>query len=280
MMPAAFLIMFREGLEAALIVGIVASYLRRTGSGAWLPAVWVGVFLAVAMSLFLGGVLQLARAEFPQKAQEGFEAVIGLAAVAMLTSMVFWMKKAGRTIGAELRHSVDAALAGPGGRGSSWALIGMVFLAVAREGLESALFLLAILQQSPGPGAALSALAGAAAAAAVGYGFYRWGIRIDLRRFFRWTGVFILVVAAGLLAGALRSLHEAGLWNLLQTRVYDLSEWLPVSGLPGTILAGLFNYQEAPTAGEAIAYGAFLVTALVLFLRPSPPAAAATAGQR
>lgn len=271
MMLAPFLIMLREGLEAALIVGIIASYLQQTGAGAWLPTIWVGVFLAIAMSLFVGALLLFARAEFPQKAQEGFEAVVGLAAVVMLTTMVFWMKKAGRTIGAELRHSVDQALTGTSG--TAWALIGMAFFAVAREGLESVFFLLAIFQQSPGPAASLSALAGVAISALAGYAFFRWGIRIDLRRFFRWTGIFILVVAAGLLSGVLRSLHEAGLWNLLQARIYDFSEILPASGLPGTILGGLFNYQEAPTLGEALVYVAYLAITLVLFLRPAATAA-------
>ena len=280
MMLAPFLIMLREGLEAALIVGIIASYLRQTGGRAWIPAIWVGVFLAIAMSLFVGALLQFARAEFPQKAQEGFEAAIGLAAVGMLTWMVFWMKKAGRTIGAELRHSVDDALSDErvgSAAGAAWALILMSFFAVAREGLESAFFLLAIFQQSPGPGAMLSALAGILVSALAGIAFFHWGVRIDLRRFFRWTGIFILVVAAGLLAGVVRRLHEAGLWNLLQERVYDLSHTLPATSILGTILSGVFNYQESPALGEAIAYAAFLATTILLFLRPSAPVPAAGA---
>jgi high-affinity iron transporter len=180
--------------------------------------------------------------------------------------MVFWMRKAGRTIGAELRHSVDVAL--HGSRGTAWALIGMAFFAVAREGLESVFFLLAIFQQSPGPAAALSALAGTLVAVLLGFAFYYGGIRINLRKFFRWTGVFILVVAAGLLASVLRSLHEAGVWNLLQTPVFDLSEVLPLSSLPGAILSGIFNYHEAPALGEVIVYVVFLAVSLFLFLRP------------
>ena len=278
MLLAPFLIMLREGLEAALIVGIIAGYLRQTGRSAWLPAIWVGVFLAVALSLLVGAALQFASAEFPQKAQELFEAIVGLIAVVILTSMVFWMRKAGRTMGAELRHSVDTAL--QSSHGTAWALIGMAFFAVAREGLESIFFLLAIFQQSPGPAAALSALAGVAVAVALGFGLYYGGILIDLRRFFRWTGVFILLVAAGLLASVLRNLHEAGVWNLLQSHVYDLSEVLPVSSLFGAILSGVFNYHEAPALGEVIVYLVYLVTTLVLFLRPDPQSAAAPAPAR
>lgn len=272
-MLAPFLIMLREGLEAALVTGIIASYLRQTGRAEWLPAVWVGIFLAIAVSLLSGAVLLLVSAEFPQKAQEMFEAAIGLVAVAVLTSMVFWMRRAARSIKAGLHRDIDRAMGAS--RGAAWALIGMAFFAVAREGLESVFFLLAIFQQSPGPAAPLSALAGVAVAVALGFAIYYGGIRIDLRRFFRWTGVFILFVAAGLLAGALRNLHEAGVWNLLQGRVFDLSETLPVSGVVGTVLSGLLGYHDAPTLGEALVWAAFLAVTLTLFLWPERPAAAA-----
>lgn len=274
-MLAPFLIMLREGIEAALVTSIIASYLRQTGRGAWLPAVWVGIFLAVALSLFTGAALQLVSAEFPQKAQELFEAIVGSVAVVVLVSMVFWMRKAARSIKSNLHQSIDQAMGTE--RGTAWALIGMAFFAVAREGLESIFFLLAIFQQSPGPAAPLSALAGVAVATLLGFALYYGGIRIDLRRFFRWTGVFILIVAAGLLASVLRNLHEAGLWNGLQATVYDLTTALPVSSLTGTILSGIFNYHDAPTLGEAIAWVVFLAITLTLFLKPEPaPAAKAT----
>ncbi|QDL94399.1 iron transporter (plasmid) [Paroceanicella profunda] len=267
-MLAPFLIMLREGIEAALITGIVATYLRQTGRGAWLPAVWVGVLLAVAVSLFAGAGLELVQAEFPQKAQELFEAVVGLVAVGVLVSMVFWMRKAARSMRATLEASVEASFTGSSSGG--WALIGMVFFAVAREGLESVFFLMAVFEQSSGPGAALSALAGLAVAALIGFAIYVWGVRLDLRRFFRFTGVFILVVAAGLLASVLRNLHEAGLWNGLQELAWDMSDTLPVSSPGGTVLSGLFNYQPAPTLGEVAVWAVFLVVSLWLFLRPAP----------
>lgn len=265
-MLAPFLIMLREGIEAALVTGIIASYLKQTGRGAFLPVIWVGVLLAVALSLFAGAVLQLMAAEFPQKAQELFEAIIGFVAVIVLVSMVFWMRRAARSIKGELHGAIDAAMRAP--KGATWALIGMTFFAVGREGLESVFFLLAVFQQSPGTAAPVGALLGLLVAVALGYALYRGGIRLDLRRFFRWTGVFILVVAAGLAAASLRSLHEAGLWNLLQARVYDLSDTLPVSSVLGTVLSGVFNYQEAPTVGEAGLYVVFLVVTLTLFLKP------------
>ncbi|PWL18357.1 iron transporter [Falsochrobactrum shanghaiense] len=270
-MLAPFLIMLREGLEAALIVGIIASYLRQTGRGAWLPTIWVGVLLAVALSLFTGAALLLVSAEFPQKAQEAFEAVVGLVAVGILTWMVFWMRRAARSIRSGLQADIEHAMTAP--EGATWALLGMAFFAVAREGLESVFFLLAIFQQSPGPAAPLAALAGVAVSVVLGLLIYWGGVRIDLRLFFRWTAIFILFVAAGLLAGVLRNLHEAGLWNHLQTVVFDLSESLPVSGLAGTILSGLFGYDDTPTLGEVLVWGGYLATALFFFLRRHPVSA-------
>ncbi|RTQ35303.1 iron uptake transporter permease EfeU [Variovorax sp. NFACC27] len=264
-----FLIMLREGIEAALIVGIVASYLKQSGRGALMPAVWVGVLLATALSLFAGAGLQLLAAEFPQKQQELFEGVVGLIAVVMLTSMVFWMRKAARSIKGELQASIDKALS-KGADGQGWALIGMVFLAVAREGLESVFFLLAVFQQSSGWEAPVGALAGIAVSVAIGWGLYSGGVRLDLRRFFRFTGLFILLVAAGLLAGVLRKLHEGGVWNHLQTVVFDMSTTLPMDSPLGAVLSGLLGYQAAPVVGEVVVYLAFLAVSLFFFLRSAP----------
>jgi len=266
-----FLIMLREGLEAALIVGIVASYLRQTGRGQWLPAVWVGIFLAIALSLFVGAGLQFVSAEFPQKLQELFEAVVGFIAAAVLMSMVLWMRKAARNISSELRASVDAAFAQPGSK--AFGLIAMVFIAVAREGLESVFFLLATFQQSAGAGAPLGALLGVLVAVAVGYGIYAGGIRLNLKHFFRWTGVFILFVAAGIMSNSVLALHEAGVWNYAQTVVFDLSGVLPVGSPAGTLFAGILGYQDTPTISEVVAYIAFLIITLFLFLRPVTVAA-------
>lgn len=260
-----FLIMLREGIEAALIVGIVAGYLRQSGRGGLMPAVWVGVFLGVALSLLVGAGLLLTAAEFPQKQQEFFEGIVGLLAVGLLTSMVFWMRSAASQIKGDLHSGVEKALRH--GEGQGWALIGMVFLAVAREGLESVFFLLAIFQQSSAWQTPVGALAGIALAVAVGYGIYRGAVRLNLRRFFRLTGLFILLVAAGLLAGSLRKFHEAGLWNHLQQVVFDSSRVLPLDSPLGAVLSGLFGYQEAPVLGEVILYLAFLCISLALFLR-------------
>lgn len=277
-MLIAFLIMLREGIEAALIVGIVASYLSQTGRARMLPLVWSGVVLASVLCLALGVGLTLASEEFPQRQQELFEGVVAVVAAGILTSMVAWMRKAARSIKAQLHDSVDTALR-PGGSGL--ALVAMVFLAVGREGLESVFFLLAAFEQSEGPGVPAGAILGLLGAVAVGYGIYRGGVRLNLRAFFRWTGVFIVFVSAGLLASAVRAFHEAGLWNGLQDTAFDLSAALPNDSVAGTLLSGLFGYNDTPTMGEVVVYLAYLAVALALLTagqrQPAPPRRAARA---
>lgn len=272
-----FLIMVREGVEAALIVGIIAGYLKSTGREEWMPLVWVGIVAAILLCLALGIILDMVSADFPQKQQELFAAIIGLIAVFLLTSMVFWMRKAARSIKGELQHSIDEALGDHDGK--AMALVFMAFLAVAREGLESVFFLLATFQQGTGLAAPIGALAGVLVAAGIGYAIYLGTVRLNLRRFFRWTGVLILVVAAGLLAGSLRALHEAGWWNSLQQTAFDLSHVLPTDGFLGSILSGVFGYVDTPTVGEVAVYVIFLAITIPLFLLPprAPGAAASRA---
>ena len=266
-MLVAFLIMLREGIEASLIVGIIASYLAQTGRRQFLGAVWIGVGLAAAICLVIGLGLHAASAEFPQRQQEMFESIVALVAVVILTSMVFWMKSAAKSIKAHLHDRVDASM--QTSRSAALALVGMAFIAVGREGLESVFFLLAIFEQSTGYAVPIGAGLGLVGAIGVGFLIYYFGVRLDLRRFFRFTGVFIIVVAAGLLAGGLRSLHEAGVWNGLQQVVADWSNVLPQDSAVGTVLAGMFGYTDTPTLGEALIYFAYLIPALVLFFMPA-----------
>ncbi len=266
-MLVAFLIMLREGIEASLIVGIIASYLAQTGRRRYLGAVWAGVVIAAVLCAAVGVALSMASAEFPQKQQEFFETLVAIVAVGVLTSMVFWMKSAARSIKGQLHDRIDALVTT--GRSAALALIGMVFFAVGREGLESVFFLLAIFEQSTGWAVPLGACLGLVAAVGVGALIYVGGVRLNMRRFFRGTGVFIIIVAAGLLAGALRSAHEAGIWNGLQQVVADWSNVLPNDGPIGTVLAGMFGYTDTPTLGEVLVYFAYLIPALVLFFMPA-----------
>jgi len=261
-----FLIMLREGLEAALIVSLIAGYLKKTGRERWLKAVWIGVISAALLCLVLGIAINETSGEFPQKQQEMFEGIVAVLAVMILTWMVFWMRKMSRSIKAQLESAIDQALSNT--RGQGWALVGMVFFAVAREGLESVFFLLAAFQQDVGIGAPVGALLGLACAIALGMLMYYGGIRLRLEKFFKWTSLFILFVAAGLAASAIRAFHEAGLWNGFQNIAFDFSQTLSTHSLFGTLLEGLLGYQEAPSISEVAVYLIYLLPALVLFFMP------------
>ena len=277
-MLIAFLIMLREGIEAALIVGIVAGFLKQSGHSPLMPKVWLGVALAALMCLGIGYGIHSATGEIPQKEQEFVVGVIGLVAVAMLTYMILWMKKAARSMKQQLQDSVQTAL--NRGNGQGWALVGMAFLAVAREGLESVFFLLAVFQQSPTWSMPVGAVLGLLAAVVIGALIYQGGMRLNLAKFFRWTGAFLIVVAAGLVAGSLRALHEAGVWNHLQEVVFDSSKYLHEDSPLGVLLGGFFGYTDHPTQGEVLAWLLYLVPVMIWFLHGSKPAAVQRSSER
>jgi high-affinity iron transporter len=261
-----FLIMFREGLEAALIVSLIASYLKRTQRSQWLGVVWIGVILAAALCLGLGIFINETTGEFPQKQQELFEGLVAVVAVCILTYMVFWMRKVSRSVKTHLEGAIDNALSA--GKGQGWALVAMVFFAVAREGLESVFFLLAAFQQDVGVQAPIGAVLGLVCAILVGMMIYWGGIKLHLAKFFKWTSLFILFVAAGLAAGAIRAFHEAGLWNYLQDIAFNLTDVLSTHSLLGTFLEGILGYQEAPSVSEVLVYFLYLIPALIFFFMP------------
>ncbi|QHM71424.1 iron uptake transporter permease EfeU [Mixta intestinalis] len=263
-----FLIMLREGLEAALIVSLIASYLKRTRRTRWFGAMWAGVFIAAAICLALGLFINATTGEFPQKQQELFEGLVAAIAVIILTWMVFWMRKVSRNVRAQLEEAVDQALQKSGG---GWALVLMVFLAVAREGLESVFFLLAAFTQDVGIAPPLGAVLGLLSAVIIGALIYWGGVRLNLAKFFKWSSLFIIFVAAGLAAGAIRAFHEAGLWNHFQDVAFDLSTTLSTHTLSGTLLEGLLGYQEAPTVSEVAVWLLYLIPALLLFFMPARP---------
>lgn len=273
-----FLIMLREGLEAALIVSLIASYLKRTQRTRWFPAMWAGVFIAAALCLALGLFINATTGEFPQKQQELFEGIVAVIAVAILTSMVFWMRNVARNMKATLEKSVDQALQKSGGSG--FPLVLMVFLAVAREGLESVFFLLAAFTQDVGYAPPAGAVLGLLSAVVIGMLLYYGGIRLNLAHFFRWTSLFMLLVAAGLAAGAIRAFHEAGLWNHFQSTAFDFSNLLSTHSVIGTLLEGILGYQEAPSVSEVAMWLIYLVPALLLFFFPARLATGAARATR
>ncbi len=265
MIPTYFL-MLREGLEAALIVGIIAAYLARIGRRDMLPMVAGGVAAAVALSIVVGVVVVATVGRLPVVVQETLEGLAGLAAVAVLTWMLFWMRRQGRALKGELEHGVDAAL----GAGGAMALVGLAFVAVAREGLETVLFLLAVITSSgAGADTLIGGLLGLATAVGVGWAIFVGGARVNLRQFFTVTGVVLIFVAAGLVAFAVGALGEAGLIVNSGT-AYNLNGVLPDSTPLGNVLRGLFGYRSQPTPLEVVAYLLYLVPVLTLFVVGRP----------
>lgn len=206
-MFATFLIGLREGLEAALVVGILVAYLSRLGRRDVLPRLWIGVGLAIALSVALGAIFTFGAFALTFEAQEIIGGLLSLAAVAMVTWMIFWMQRAGRTLKNTLHAEIDRALAST----TLWGLVAIGFISVAREGIETTLLLWTMVQSfGNAPEALLGALLGLLTAVVLGWLLARGMLRLDLRRFFTWTGAFLIVVAAGVLAYGIHDLQEAG----------------------------------------------------------------------
>lgn len=269
MFLATFLIMLREGLEASLIISIIASYLNRTGNQQWMKYVWLGIAMAVLLCVSIGVALFVTLGEMPQRSQELFEGTVALIAVVVLTYMIFWMRKASRSLKTVLSTNIDNALNNSKGQGLM--MVVMAFFAVAREGLESLFFLFSFFEQDSSQGMALmGAVLGLVVAIMLGMAIYKGSVHLDLRQFFKYTGLLILFVAAGLLAGALKSFHEAGIWNGLQTIVFDLSDtFMSMHTVLGSVLTGLLGYNDHPTVGELVVYFAYLIPALIFFFKPA-----------
>ncbi len=264
MLPT-FIIGLREGVEAALIVGIIAAFLHQEGRRDALRQVWVGVGIAVAICVAIGVGLDVLNGQLPQRQQEMLETVIGLAAVGIVTFMIVWMRKHARMIKSELHESAASALRS----GSAWALIGMAFFAVLREGIETAVFLLAVFQNASDPtSAGIGAVLGVLVALAIGSGIYRGGIRLDLARFFKLTAVVLVFVAAGLLASSAHTAWEAGWLTSFQEQAVDLS-WLVVPGTwTSSLLTGMLGLQSVMTRAEVFVYLAYLIPMLAYVLWP------------
>ncbi len=264
-MLATFVIGLREGLEAALIVGIVAAFLARQGRPDTIRLMWFGVALAVAICTVLAIGLQIFSASLPQVQQEQLETIIALIAVGMVTYMIVWMRRHARDIKGHLEGAAGNALA----MGTAWALIGMAFLAVLREGIETAVFLLAAFQAATAPLAAgLGVVLGLAVAIAIGYGIYRGGVRINLARFFRLTALVLVLVASGLVASALHTAHAAGWIEVGQSTAADLT-WLIQPGTPiAALVTGILGLQAKPTVLELVGFFAYLIPMSLYVLWP------------
>jgi high-affinity iron transporter len=260
-----FVITLREGVEASLIVGIIATFLVKEGRQDAMRQMWIGVGIAIVVCTAVGVGLDLIGQQLPQQEQEGLETIIGVVAVAAVSYMIIWMRRHARSIKGTLEGEAASALA----TGSTMALVGMAFLAVLREGFETSVFLLAAFQDASDTTAAgAGAVLGLAAAIAIGFGLYRGGVHINLTRFFRVTGLVLVFVAAGLLASAAHTAHEAGWINSFQGQALDLT-WLVQPGtISGSLLTGMLGLQPTPTAIEVAVYLLYAVPMALYVLWP------------
>lgn len=265
------LIGLREGLEAALVVSILVAFLVRTERRSALPWVWAGVAVAVVLSVLVGALLTFTSNSMSFEAQEAFGGGLSIVAVGFVTWMIFWMRRTARALSGELRGRLEQAL-----RIGSWAVVLMAFLAVGREGLETAVFFWAAAQAAGSTSAPLAGfLVGIAVAVALAYLTYRGAVRINLARFFTVTGVLLIFVAAGILAYGLHDLQEAAILPGLNTLAFDISAQVPADSWYGTVLKGIFNLSPRTSVLEATVWVLYVGVVLTLFLLPGRTRASA-----
>jgi len=261
----------REGVEAALIVAIVCGYLAKTGESRYFPRVLVGAGLAVALSVVIGVAIYVVVGGLPEPYEQYLEATMMIVAAVVVTWMLFWMKRQAAGLGGELRSRVDRALT----EGGAWALAILAFTAVIREGIETAVFLVGQVAALRDAGAvgSLSVLIGAtvglAAAVGIGYAVYAGTRRIDLRLFFRWTGILLIFIAAGLLSRAMHELIEVGVIGVGSQVAFDIGSILPQEAGVGLLLRALFGYASAPELLTVAVWAGYVLAVLALYLRPS-----------
>ncbi|WP_433801789.1 iron uptake transporter permease EfeU [Actinomycetospora sp. CA-084318] len=267
------LIGLREGLEASLVVSILVAFLVQTDRRRELPRVWLGVGAAIAVSIGVVLVLTLTEQALTFEAQEAFGGGLSIVAVGFVTWMIFWMRRAARSISTELRGGLEKAIAmGP------VAVVVMAALAVGREGLETAIFFFAAVQAAGSTtGPLIGFLIGIAASVVIAYLIYRGALSLNMGKFFTVTGVLLVFVAAGILAYGVHDLQEAGILPGLYTLAFDVSAAVPADSWYGTLLKGVFNFSPQTTVLEAVVWVAYVAVVLTLFLKPVrrtvPPAA-------
>lgn len=263
---------FREGLEAALIVAILMGYLSKIGRPEGRRYVWAGVVAASLLTISFVALLQVVGAQFEYPAKGIYEGVTSLLAVAMVTYMTFWMARQGRRMKGHLEEGVRASLVG----GREWGLFTLAFLAVIREGVETALFLSAAVFASSGTATLTGGIVGLLVSIAIAGAIYRYGVRLDLRLFFRVAGVLLVIFGAAILRYGVHEFEEVGLLPPLIERVWTTGNLLPDGAGIGAVLQALVGYTSKPSLLQVVAYfGYYLIVGLSLWRpwrgRQSPP---------
>lgn len=263
----------REGVEAALILAIICAYLAKTGNRQYFPRIFAGAGLAVVLSAVIGIVIFVTVGSFEEPYEQLFEAITLIVAASVVTWMLFWMRRQAASVKGELQSAVDRALE----NGGANAMAVLAFVAVIREGVETSLFLVGQAAVASAQGGAIWVLIGAVIgigiAAVLGVGFYHGSRRLNLATFFRWTGVALVFIAAGLLSHAVHELIEIGVINFGTQTLFDISAVLPHDEEGGSILgqflAALFGYTSTPEVTTFVVWLTYIVVVLSLYLRPT-----------
>lgn len=274
MLPA-YMLSLREGIEAALIIGIVLGALRQIRRTDLIPAAWAGTLAAVALSMLSGILLTALGLSFEGAAEQIFEGVTMLFAAALLTWMIFWMNRVGRTLKSEIESEVHKAAFGAGKR----AIFFVAFLAILREGIELALFLTASVFATNAVQTIVGAILGLGTAILLGWSLFAAIIRLDLRRFFQVTGVLLILFAAGLVAHGVHEFNEAGWIPSIIEHVWDVNAIVDENSTFGLLLKALFGYNGNPSLTEVLAYAAYFVAVffgLRLANKPKPVTSSAS----
>ena len=259
-----FLIGLREGLEAAIVVSILIAYLIKINRRDQIRSVWIGVGLALVMCLGFTTALAVTSTTLSDSAQEAFAGVVSLLAVGTVTWMIFWMKKAARALSGELRQGVDKALV----TGAA-ALVTLAFIAVAREGLETSIFIWSTIQATGATaGPVFGAILGLLTAVALGFLIYNQTVKLNISTFFRWTGVLLILVAAGVLMYAIHEFQELGWLPGEDNIAFDVSSTIPPESWYGSVLKGAINFTPAPSVLQVVAWFAYVIPVTVLYFLP------------
>ncbi len=257
------LIGLREGLEASIVVMVLVAFLVKSERRDALKWVWLGVGAALAMTISVFMVIQFGENTISGLGAEAIAGIASLIAVAIVTTMVLWMKKAAAGISGQLRAEMADAL-----QAGTLAVVTLSFLAVGREGVETALFMVGYAEASTfWPLAGL--IVGVLIAVAVAYGMYKGAVRMNLAKFFKYTGIFLIVVAAGILSYGIGALQTVGWLPGLAHKAFDVTSWFNWSSWYGEALQGIFNITPTPTVLQLACWLTYIVVVLVLFLRPN-----------
>lgn len=260
-MLSSFLLSMREGLEAALILGVILGALTKTGQTRYRASIWYGAGAAFILSIITGLVLNLVGTSFEGRAEEIFEGVAMVLAAVILTWVIFWMNAKGREVNAHLESGVQNALL----KESGWALFSLAFVAVIREGVELAFFLTAATIQSDATSVIVGALLGLVTVAVLSLLLFKSLVRLNVASFFRVTSVLLVLFAAGLVAHGVHEFNEAGLIPEVIEHIYDINPVLDENSVAGQFLKTLLEYNGNPSLTETISY--FLYFAILWLIR-------------